>query len=211
MMIPTKSLRPLAVSTLVCFGLFSGCDQKSDSAKSSPSKADATKRDHDKEHEHEHPPGTHGGTIVPLGADSYHAEALFEANGTLRLFMLGKDESRIHEIQVQTIKAFAKNPDSVEVKNIELNAEPQTGDSEGKTSQFVSKIPEELLGKSLRVLASRPQWRKSGVFQGSFSSTVSSVCLRRNWLEYHPSSRAGFIRSSSIEGHRSATANPWHW
>lgn len=150
-MIPTKYLRPLAVSTLVCFGLISGCDQKSDSAKLPPSKADAAKHDHDQEHEHEHPPGVHGGTIVPLGADSYHAEALLEADGTLRLFMLGKDESRVQEIQVQSIKAFAKNEDSVDVKNIELTAEPQSGDSEGNTSQFVAKIPAELRGKSLRV------------------------------------------------------------
>ena len=151
MMNSTKILRPLFCSTLLCLSLLSGCDQKSDSAKSNPPKADAAKHDHAQEHEHEHPPGAHGGTIVPLGADSYHAEALLEADGTLRLFMLGKDESRVQEIQVQSIKAFAKNEDSVDVKNIELTAEPQAGDSEGKTSQFVAKIPAELLGKSLRV------------------------------------------------------------
>ena len=147
----TKILRPLFCSTLLCLSLLSGCDEKSDSAKSPPSKADAAKHEHDQEHEHEHPPGAHGGTIVPLGADSYHAEALLKSDATLRLFMLGKDESRVQEIQVQSIKAFAKNEDSVDVKNIELTAEPQAGDSEGKTSQFVAKIPAELLGKSLRV------------------------------------------------------------
>jgi hypothetical protein len=131
--------------------LFLGCEQKSDSAKSSQQKTGLGKHDHDHGHEHEHPPGAHGGTIVPLGAESYHAEALLQEDGTLRLFMLGKDESRVQEIQVQTIKAFAKHEDSVEVRNLELTPEPQSGDSEGKTSQFVGKIPTELLGKSIRV------------------------------------------------------------
>lgn len=149
--------RPIFYSALICVGLFLGCEQKSDSAKSSQQKTGLGKHDHDHdhghehEHEHEHPPGAHGGTIVPLGAESYHAEALLQEDGTLRLFMLGKDESRVQEIQVQTIKAFAKHEDSVEVRNLELTPEPQSGDSEGKTSQFVGKIPTELLGKSIRV------------------------------------------------------------
>lgn len=148
---PIEFLRAFVFYTLPCLSMLSGCDQKSESAKSNQSKTDVAKNDQDQEHAHEHPLGAHGGTIVPLGADSYHAEALLEQDGTLRLFLLGKDESRGQEIQVQSIKAFAKQEDSLDAKNLELTPEPQTGDSEGKTSQFVGKIPSELLGKSIRV------------------------------------------------------------
>jgi len=111
----------------------------------------ATKHEHDDQHEHEHAPGAHGGTIVPLGADSYHAEAMLERDGTLRLFMLGKDESRIQEVEAKAISAFVKQEDGVSVSNIEILPEPQAGDSQGKTSQFVGKIPVELLGRPVRV------------------------------------------------------------
>lgn len=38
--------------------------------------------------EHAHAAGAHGGTIVAIGADSYHAEVVVEQSGTLRLLML---------------------------------------------------------------------------------------------------------------------------
>ena len=95
--------------------------------------------------------GQHGGTIVSIGADSYHAEAILETNGTLRLFMLGRDETRVQEVDLQTIKAYAKQAEDLDVKNLELMPEPQPGDSAGKTSQFVTSIPAELLGRSIRI------------------------------------------------------------
>ena len=134
---------------VVSFTVFTlGCGQKQSEDSRVAAKHDNS--DH-QEHEHEHAPGAHGGTIVPLGADSYHAEAMLEGDGTLRLFMLGKDESRIQEVDAQTISAFVKQEDGVDVKNFEIVSEPQAGDSQGKTSQFVGKIPVELIGKSLRV------------------------------------------------------------
>jgi len=139
---------------VVCLGmamLNSGCQQKASSPAKAPNSQASHDHDHADEHDHEHPPGAHGGTIVPLGADSYHAEALADSDGTLRLFMLGKDESRIQEIDAQTIKAFVKSQDALEAKNIELIPQPQEGDSNGKTSQFVAKIPSDNLGKPLRV------------------------------------------------------------
>ena len=48
--------------------------------------------------EHPHKPGLHGGIIVPIGRDSYHAEAVFETGGTLRLYTLGQDEGLAQRI-----------------------------------------------------------------------------------------------------------------
>ena len=101
--------------------------------------------------EHAHKPGSHGGVIVPIGTDSYHAEAVIEKGGTFRLLTLGKDESRIQEVEEQPIKAYVKivgQPDAVPV---ELTATPQEGDTQGKTSQFVGQLPEELTGQPLDV------------------------------------------------------------
>lgn len=139
----------LFVLTLAIAGLSVGCQPKSNT--SSPGQDHSGHEHSTQDHDHEHMPGAHGGTIVALGADSYHAEAILEGDGTLRLFMLGKDESRVQEVDAQTVKAFAKHQDSVDSKNIELLAQPQQGDSQGKTSQFVAKIPEDLLGKPIRV------------------------------------------------------------
>ena len=103
------------------------------------------------EGDHAHKPGSHGGVIVPIGTDSYHAEAVIEKGGTFRLLTLGKDESRIQEVEEQPIKAYVKvvgQPDAVPV---ELSATPQDGDTQGKTSQFTGELPEELRGQPLEV------------------------------------------------------------
>jgi hypothetical protein len=103
-----------------------------------------------KPEEHEHLPGAHGGTIVPLGRDSYHVEAVVEKGGVLRLYTLGKDEARVQEVERQTLTAYVKR-DGGEAVAVPLEPEPQPGDAAGKTSQFVGRLPRELWGKSLVV------------------------------------------------------------
>src|SRR5262245_6972704 len=53
--------------------------------------------------EHAHKPSAHGGIVVSIGRDSYHAEAVFEKGGTLRLYMLGQDETKVLEVESQTL------------------------------------------------------------------------------------------------------------
>jgi hypothetical protein len=107
--------------------------------------------DHQQGSDHEHVDGAHGGMIVEIGSDSYHAEFVVESNGTMRMFMLGKDETRIQEVESQTIKAFVKAANTQESKPLELVATPQEGDAEGQTSQFVGQLPEELVGQAIEV------------------------------------------------------------
>jgi len=101
--------------------------------------------------EHGHVPGAHGGVIVPIGSDSYHAEAVIEKNGIFRLLTLGADETRIQEVDVQPIKAYVKVAGDADATPIDLVATPQDGDVEGKTSQFIGQLPEALIGKSIDV------------------------------------------------------------
>lgn len=101
--------------------------------------------------EHPHVPGAHGGIIVPIGADSYHAEAVVEKDGVIRLFMLGADETRIHEVDIQSVKAFVKASGETDAIPIEMTATPQDGDASGKTSQFVGKLPDTAIGRAVDV------------------------------------------------------------
>lgn len=64
---------------------------------------------------------------------------------------LGKDETRIQEVETQPLKAYVKSPGGTDALTIDLTATPQDGDAEGKTSQFTGQLPESLVGKPLEV------------------------------------------------------------
>ncbi len=100
---------------------------------------------------HGHKPGAHGGTLVSLGRDSYHAEAVFEKGGTVRLYLLGKDEARIQEVESQELTAYLTPDGSTEADKMTFRSEPQPGDAKGKTSQFVATLPKDLVGKRVQV------------------------------------------------------------
>jgi len=103
------------------------------------------------EDEHAHKPGAHGGIIVAIGRDSYHAEAVFEKNGVLRLFTLGQDEGRVQEVDSQELTGYVKPAGGSESIEITLKAQSQPGDSAGKTSQFVVTLPAEVSGRAVEV------------------------------------------------------------
>ena len=100
---------------------------------------------------HGHEASNHGGIIVAVGLDNYHAEAVFEKGGVLRLYTLGNDESRILEVDTQELTAYIKRDGSDVVDSIVLKAEPVAGDAEGKTSQFVGILSREQAGQRLDV------------------------------------------------------------
>ena len=102
--------------------------------------------------EHGHVGGAHGGIIVSIGQDNYHAEAVFENDGVLRLFMLGNDESKVIEIDAQKLVAFVKPEGEKRSTSIVLRPESQPGDSSGKTSQFVGHLPSDVAGKNVEVV-----------------------------------------------------------
>lgn len=154
---PTRSWSLLVgiVAVGAALSLFAGCGQTqvgqsptapvlAPPAASNPSVASS-------EGEHGHKPGAHGGTIVSIGLDSYHAEAIVEKGGRLRLLMLGKDESRIQEVDEQTLTAYVKAVGDAEAVPMELTASPQEGDAAGKTSQFTGQLPEGISAREVEV------------------------------------------------------------
>ncbi len=101
--------------------------------------------------EHGHKAGAHGGIMVSLGRDSYHVEAVVESDGTIRLYTLGKDETRVIDVESQTLKGFVKGDGDTDSKSIAFEPSPQDGDAENKTSLFIGKLPSELVGRKLDV------------------------------------------------------------
>lgn len=101
---------------------------------------------------HEHIPGSHGGIIVPIDGNHTHVEAIFTADGAIKLHMLGEDETRVLEVETQSLTAFIRPKDSISTKSIEMEADPQEGDAPGKTSAFAGRLPEEWQGKPLIVV-----------------------------------------------------------
>jgi YHS domain-containing protein len=169
----------LAASALF---LFAGCTRdisrspgdSSDASVTVPSSASSQQPTATNAGEHAHVPGAHGGTIIPIGSDSYHAEAVVESNGTFRLLMLGQDESRIQEVELQALKAYVKGDGDSESVAIDLNATPQEGDAEGKTSQFTAQLPDNYVGKSVEMTI--PNLRINGErFRVGFSTAATAA------------------------------------
>ena len=111
--------------------------------------ADAHPNGHGEEHGHK--PSARGGLVVPIGGDRYHAEVVFEKGGTLRLYLLGKDESTVLEVESQTLKAHVRLESGTETEPLELVSQPQPGDGPNKTSQFVGQLPRATWGKPVVV------------------------------------------------------------
>jgi YHS domain-containing protein len=103
------------------------------------------------ESEHGHKPGAHGGIMVSLGRDSYHIEAVVDSTGSIRLYTLGQDETRVIDVESQSLKGFIKADGDTDSQSINFEPSPQDGDSENKTSLFVGKLPEGLVGRKLDV------------------------------------------------------------
>jgi hypothetical protein len=142
---------------LLC-GLFPGCapDKTASSDKTVPAEkaatvAPASPTEDASDVDHAHVEGAHGGIIVSLGRDSYHCEAIVSASGELLLYMLGNDETRVQEIEIQELVAYVKSSEGPSSQSVAITATPQPGDSEGKTSLFSGKLPADLVGQSIDV------------------------------------------------------------
>jgi YHS domain-containing protein len=143
-----------ATLALISVGILIGCSRSTTEA---PSPAGSMRPQEPREQgartdgEHGHKPGGHGGNVVEIGRDNYHAEAVFEKGGTLKLYLLGKDEAKVQEVESQVLTGYARVEGGTEATPLTLRPVPQPGDAEGKTSQFVGKLPQELRGKKVEV------------------------------------------------------------
>lgn len=128
-----------------------GCGEKPGSAPSAATTSPPPKSKAVHDEDHDHLPGAHGGIVVPIGRDSYHAEAVIEQGGTLSLYMLGPDESKVIEVESQELTAYVKPAGATESIEMKLVAKPQEGDSKGRTSRFAGSLPKEAVSKPMEV------------------------------------------------------------
>ena len=100
---------------------------------------------------HGHESGAHGGFIVSVGADHYHAEAVFETDGTFRLYTLNHDQTEVLAVNEQEVSAYVRRPRTTKSVDVKLKPKPQTGDPAGQTSLFVGQLPIEFVNSPLLV------------------------------------------------------------
>lgn len=141
------------VALALAFPLLAGCGQSSNTSSNTNGSTPGgnTQNVAANSTEHGHQRGAHGGNIVVVGHDNYHVEAIFEKGGAVRLFTLGQDESVVHEVESQELTAYVKIPGASEYSSFRLAAEPQPGDSAGKTSAFLGQLPEEYVGREVEI------------------------------------------------------------
>jgi YHS domain-containing protein len=89
--------------------------------------------------------------MVSLGRDSYHVEAVIDNSGSVRLYTLGEDETRVIDIPAKVLNGFIKVDDAVEAQAIAFAPEPQPGDAEGRSSAFVAELPNDFQGRTIEV------------------------------------------------------------
>jgi predicted small lipoprotein YifL len=142
----------LLVGLFALLALVSACQQRAPLSKVPAGKnaAVADQAAGHQEDEHGHTMGLNGGVIVPIGSDSFHAEFVFEDDGNIRMFMLQSDESKVQEIERQSIVAYVTPASQSHWVEIPFEPQPQQGDAPDLTSRFVARLPAELVGKSLR-------------------------------------------------------------
>ena len=85
------------------------------------------------EHEHEHSAkGPHGGGIVELGEEEYHAEVVVDHDAeSLVVYLLGKDAKTAEPVATADLSIALEGKDALTLK-----AAPQEKDGEGKASKF---------------------------------------------------------------------------
>ena len=153
-MVRLQRLVPFAATLAGVVLVLAGCNNATTPSAPQPSKATApgaavptTKSDG----EHGHKPTAHGGIVVPIGSDSYHAEAVFEKGGVLRLFTLGANEAAVLEVEAQPLTGYVKAEGGTESESFVLAPKPQPGDKPGMTSLFVGHLPKDVAGKKVEV------------------------------------------------------------
>jgi hypothetical protein len=105
----------------------------------------------DEQHVHRRAP--HGGVIASADDDKghYHVEALADRGHTLKLYTYAEDLEEVLEVEHQILTAQVKCEGGAKTTPVVLMPMPQPRDTDGRTSRFFGKLPQELRGKSLTV------------------------------------------------------------
>lgn len=131
----------VCVVSLAFLTFQSGCE-KAISTAGTPSTPAAVSAPPPDTHAHVHPTeGPHGGSLVELGNEEYHAELIHDdAAGTVTIWILDSAAKAMVAIDATTVTINLKHDGQGE--QFELKATPDTADPAGKSSRFVSSDKE---------------------------------------------------------------------
>lgn len=123
------------LSLVVAAGLAAcGCSKPQEFKTFSPAD-DVTNTEPAHDHHH-HDLGPHGGHVVELGEEEYHAEVVLdEATRKLTVYLFGADGTTPHAIAEPSLTVNLKVGEQPAA--LTLTAEAQDGEAEGQSSQFV--------------------------------------------------------------------------
>ena len=177
-----KNLNPIPVRLVVLslsLLFLAGCGGEQSSAKnekkessgghvhadgSSHGDHDHKEKDHSKEG-HAHDAGPHGGTMVDWGGGIYHLEFTVDHDKKQStVYVFGSDEKTPAPIDAKKITLSIKDPEFTTA----LEANPQQGDSAGKSSRFIGTH------ESLAIVKE---------YQGSLSGSVNHTPYSGNFEE----------------------------
>jgi ABC-type nickel/cobalt efflux system permease component RcnA len=123
----------LVVGAIAIWSL--GCNG-SNPPKGSGKTSDAHGHDHDHDHDHAHH-GPHGGHIIEIGKEEYHAEWTHDDDGTVTVYILDADMKK--EVPIADEKVVIEIKAGENVKSYDLLAVNRTEGDEPKASQFEIK------------------------------------------------------------------------
>lgn len=125
-------MRRFSWVALVAVGLLGGA-VGCDGGKSDYKKAEDIKKAPAAHDDHDHgAKGPHGGSLVELGDEEYHAEVVLDHDShALRVFVLGKDAKSAVTTTATEVTVAVEGKAAVTLK-----AAPLEGETDGKTSRF---------------------------------------------------------------------------
>jgi hypothetical protein len=110
--------------------LFAGCEQKGE-FKTAKQINEGKKGGGESAHDHDSA-GPHGGAIVELGGEEYHAEVVIDGKtNTITVYLLGKDAKTAAPIAAEEVIVVTEDD-----ARLKLKAAPQAGEDGGKASKF---------------------------------------------------------------------------
>lgn len=131
------SLHILLTLTLIILGM-TGCGKNTTDKRTSQHEAVTAGPPKTVETAHAHPSeGLHGGSLIELGNEEYHAELVHDEKvGSVTVYLL--DSAAKNMIPIEAAELTVNLSHDGNAEQFTLAAKPDTGDPTGKSSRFVS-------------------------------------------------------------------------
>ncbi|HSG73190.1 MAG TPA: hypothetical protein VLA12_22435 [Planctomycetaceae bacterium] len=132
----TDCLNLLAIAAL-CLGV-AGCNPEGSDSSTEPAPYNSLPDRTDAHSHAEH--GPHGGDLIELGNEDYHAEMVHGDDDVISFYILGSDAKTA--VPISATELIVNVTHDGKPEQFKLAASPDKGDPEGKSSRFISEHAE---------------------------------------------------------------------